>query len=800
MPPTNESNRISKAQLAVLKNTAHIVNACYNLPSLKSLLKAVERYRENKEDDRLGMTTPRPPLFDRPTSEQKKINKLKSLQKLEPLVEASFNFELDKRTRQQKRQALVRSSRKRSEAVHYLEDLEDRKKEADYKMDLIRFDSSVWDDIPRKDQFDFSLNELSEATDLVLPMAGESVLTSRINSSVLSERHLNLMENYLKRATSVVENDFHHKESEVNIAKAFIGYFKYYLWKSGRTYELPKMSDLKFNTALIDCLPYCVSDFHARVLPEILIKQLKERELRGKLTTAEEWYEVFREQTRRLTVLNIGRGIFNCEKKQSTNELFLWRQDYLSVANRLGLHIVDKKGHDGKKNPVLILPDLEAVKDDMFIRLEEIMSDRDAKTLVMGFSGDLDSAFMLILLAEVIRERNLPFKIAAFTLKKDQHKSRFDRIEELISFANRDLAEPIVTFNAFDFEHSFQSFLLSLLHGRSNFSEPTAQLAIDTIKLTAQVAIRAVNTLYKGDLDTRKRKKLTAYGISQETDIISTISTFLTSNLDEAAIAALNRECEAIIGLDIPPVPSEQLINLIAHLIEKDVLGQVDSRFGPREQSNIIHEFVMAIRGNISRSVKWPLTMSGNNNTELAFDNVTTADAFVAWMPLAPYPKAVIAKAFSNIIEKSAGGITESFWNERPLKFLVPWYPDSLRVTGKSGEMKITRIPWFITDFTEVEINPELSCIPIEIWENIHQSGENYMSIDGNVQWYLDPYIHYFMENGLSQSSVRNMIKEYPSRKTDILFTAMLMANAVEKRQKSIYFHQAARHNLAGQY
>lgn len=644
------------------------------------------------------------------------------------------------------------------------------------------------------------MNELSEATDLVLPMTNESVLTSRMNSDVLSDRHLNLIEAYLKRAMSVVDNDFHYKKSEVDIAKAFIGYFRYYLWKSGRAYELPKMSDLKFNTELIDCLPYCVSDFHARVLPAILIESLKERELRGKSTTAEEWYEVFREQTRRLTVLNMGRGIFDCEKKQSTNELYLWRQDYLSVANRLGLHIVDKKGRDSKKNPVLKLPELEAVKDDIFIRLEEIMSDRDAKTLVMGFSGDLDSAFMLILLSEVIRERNLPFKIAAFTLKKDQHKTRFDRIEQLIVYANRDLSEPIVTFSAFDFEHSFQSFLLSLLNGSSNFSEPTVKLALDTIKLTAQVAVRAVNNLYKGDLDNRKKRKLQAYGISPESDIVSNVATFLTSNLDEAAIEKLNRECESIIESETPIIPSEQLINLITHLIDDDILAQVDARFSPREQSNIIHEFVMAIRGNISRSVKWPLTMSGNNNTELAFDNVTTADAFVAWMPLAPYPKAVIAKAFGDLIEKSDGGITPSFWNERPLKFLVPWYPDSLKVSGDPGNFKITRSSWFISDFTEVEINPELSCIPMEIWENIHQSGENYVSIDGNVQWYLDPYIHYFMENGLSQSSVRSMIKEYPSRKTDILFTAMLMANAVEKRQKSIYFHQAARHNLAGEY
>jgi len=429
-----------------------------------------------------------------------------------------------------------------------------------------------------------------------------------------------------------------------------------------------------------------------------------------------------------------------------------------------------------------------------------MMSDRDAKTLVMGFSGDLDSAFMLILLAEVIRERGLPFKIAAFTLKKDHHGSRFKRIEELINYANRDLDDPIVSFKTYDFEHSFQAFLLSLLRGENNFSEPTAKLALDTIKLTAQVAVRAVETLYKGKEDSRKKRKKKEYGIGSDSALVSSVASFLTSNLDEASLRHLNEECQTIIDSDAPIIPSDQLINLVGHLVTDDVLGQVDARFGPREQSNIIHEFVMAIRGNISRSVKWPLTMSGNNLTELAFDNVTTADAFVAWMPLAPYPKALIAKAFNEIVDTSSGGITPDYWTDRPLKFLVPWYPDSMKASRESGMLKIVRTPWFLNEFTEVEVDPNTSGVPIEVWENIHQSGENFISIDGNVQWYLDPYVHYFMKWGLSDYSVKELIKEYPSRKTDILFTAMIMANAVEKRQKSIFFHQAARHNLAGQY
>lgn len=783
--------------LTILKNSAIAIGALKSLPSFRGMIDRLEEMKENRERKSLGMS----PLEKTPPDLIKKqIIKLKSIQSLEPIVQATYSFGLSREERQNKHQTFLSASRKRSSRIHHLEDLQNKKRQADYTMDSLRFDNPVWEDIPLKDQFGHSLEEMTKITDLLIPMSEESSSTQYGSQRILSERHLDLLEQYSQMAESVIDNDFKYKKSEIDIASAYLGYFQYYLLKSGRAARLPKMTDLKFTTDLIDNLPYCVADFHARVLPEIIIKQLKARELQGQKTSPEEWYEVFREQTRRLTVLNIGKGIYSFENTKSTNELFLWRTDYLEVADRLNLHLVDKKGHDSKKTPVLKTPDLAAVKNEIFLRMEEMMSDRDAKTLVMGFSGDLDSAFMLILLAEVIRERNLPFKIAAFTLKKDHHGSRFERIEELINYANRNLEDPIVSFKTYDFEHSFQAFLLSLLRGGDNFSEPTAKLALDTIKLTAQVAMRAVDTLYKGKEDSRKKRKKKEYGIASDTGLISSVASFLTNNLDDESLRLLHEECQTIIGTESPIIPSEQLINLVGHLIKDDVLGQVDARFGPREQSNIIHEFVMAIRGNISRSVKWPLTMSGNNLTELAFDNVTTADAFVAWMPLAPYPKALIANTFNEIIETSSGGITPDFWKDRPLKFLVPWYPDSMKISSEGGMQKIVRTPWFINEFTEVELNPELSAIPAEIWANIHQSGENFICIDGNVQWYLDPYIHYFIQHGLSKRSIKDLTKDYPSRKTDILFTAMLMANAVEKRQKSIFFHQAARHNLGGKY
>ena len=168
-------------------------------------------------------------------------------------------------------------------------------------------------------------------------------------------------------------------------------------------------------------------------------------------------------------------------------------------------------------------------------------------------------------------------------------------------------------------------------------------------------------------------------------------------------------------------------------------------------------------------------------------------------MPLAPYPKIVVTHAFRDFILSTNGKVSSQAWEERSLQYLVPWYPDNIQVERTDNGMILKRAAWFLQEFNQVNIDYKKSAIPQNVWEGIQRAG-SYLKIDGNVQWYLDPYIHYFMENGLSQSSTKTLILKYPERKTDILFTALMMANALEKRQKSIFIHQAARHNLGLQF
>ena len=59
--------------------------------------------------------------------------------------------------------------------------------------------------------------------------------------------------------------------------------------------------------------------------------------------------------------------------------------------------------------------------------------------------------------------------------------------------------------------------------------------------------------------------------------------------------------------------------------------------------------------------------------------------------------------------------------------------------------------------------------------------------MDGRIQWYLDPYLHYLLINGLSRRNVDDLCQKYPSKKTDIELAALLMAGAREKKQKDIY-------------
>ena len=230
----------------------------------------------------------------------------------------------------------------------------------------------------------------------------------------------------------------------------------------------------------------------------------------------------------------------------------------------------------------------------------------------------------------------------------------------------------------------------------------------------------------------------------------------------------------------------------------KYILFQVKRRllgksFDKREQSNLIHEMLIAIRGNLCRKYDYPITVSAQQLSEITTENFTTADTFVSWFPFAKIPKTVIAHIFKEYILQSNGGISLNEWKKFPMKYLVPYYPDFMQISETNGRKIISRNAWFIQEFDRVEVDVKSSGIPEEVWDEIKQVDEkNYIKVDGRILWYLDPYLHYFLINGLSEKSVNELQEKYPARKTDIQLTAFLLSGAREKKQKDLYMMKTA--------
>ena len=127
------------------------------------------------------------------------------------------------------------------------------------------------------------------------------------------------------------------------------------------------------------------------------------------------------------------------------------------------------------------------------------------------------------------------------------------------------------------------------------------------------------------------------------------------------------------------------------------------------------------------------------------------------------------------------------------MKYLVPYYPDFMQISVTNGRKIISRNAWFIQEFDRVEVDVKSSGIPEEVWDEIKQVDEkNYIKVDGRILWYLDPYLHYFLINGLSEKSVNELQEKYPARKTDIQLTAFLLSGAREKKQKDLYMMKTA--------
>jgi len=78
----------------------------------------------------------------------------------------------------------------------------------------------------------------------------------------------------------------------------------------------------------------------------------------------------------------------------------------------------------------------------------------------------------------------------------------------------------------------------------------------------------------------------------------------------------------------------------------------------------------------------------------------------------------------------------------------------------------------------------------------IRKENGHHLRMDGQVQWHIDPFIHYFLIRGLSEKSYRELVKMFPNRDTDIQLAAFLMSGSRENRQKDIFLHQTSRNNL----
>ncbi|OGF99530.1 hypothetical protein A2153_05040 [Candidatus Gottesmanbacteria bacterium RBG_16_38_7b] len=474
----------------------------------------------------------------------------------------------------------------------------------------------------------------------------------------------------------------------------------------------------------------------------------------------------------------------------NNSELMRLRREYAATAELLGIEIKDSIDATGQTFPELSMPDLDQILDYLYKEMRRIMGDRDAINLIMGISGDLDSSAQLALLSEVIKRYDLPYKIHAYYLKKDHHNSRFRRITQLINHINSQRESGIVQLHVYEGLYTYELMLQSLVSENSGFVKPNGEVAKQALRLIIAAARDAMEKTGVVGSEAEKRHRKSS-GIEKPIDEITKLASLLTSKSTRNQLVNFFRS----IGRDNAIVTSGQILNFILELLGDDerLRQSIEEAIDKREQSNLIHEMLVAIRGNLCRRFDYPLTVSAQQLSELTTEDYTTSDTFVSWFPLSKIPKTVLAHVFQEYILGSNGGVSLEEWKKFPMKYLVPYYPDFMHVKERNGQKIISRDAWFFPEFNYVKVEHDASGIPVDVWDEIEQvERKNYIKIDGRIQWYLDPYLHYFLINGLSKDTVDYLIQRYPARKTDIHLTAFLLAGAREKRQKDAYMLKTA--------
>ncbi|OGG18603.1 hypothetical protein A3D05_01860 [Candidatus Gottesmanbacteria bacterium RIFCSPHIGHO2_02_FULL_40_24] len=595
----------------------------------------------------------------------------------------------------------------------------------------------------------------------------------------------------LKEICQLLEIEETNAVSVRDYLQAYRQYFEFFLWRISEIKKIPDLSEQLVTTSLYQRLPDELKDFHTKRLPQTWISLLEEEEKMGFQVSSPKWHRVFREKSRREMVASWVSGV-DSNAHYIESELMTLRRGYAATAEILGIGITESVDDIGQKVPELSMPDLNQAVEYLYEGMRKTMGDRDAVTLIMGISGDLDSSAQLALLSEVIKKYGLPYTIHAYYLKKDHHNSRFRRINELIDHINNQKSDPIVQLHVYEGMYAYELMLQELVTESREFLKPNSDFALKAVSLIVAAAQESMDKMgvIGEDAERRHRK---AGGIAKPTTEIEELAALLGS---EPTMKQIKEFFSRIKGdEDNIVITSDQILNLIGNITQNDqkLRISIEESFDKREQSNLIHEMLIAIRGNLCRKYDYPITVSAQQLSEITTENFTTSDTFVSWFPFAKIPKTVIAHIFKEYILQSNGGISLNEWKKFPMKYLVPYYPDFMQISETNGRKIISRNAWFIQEFDRVEVDVKSSGIPEEVWDEIKQVDEkNYIKVDGRILWYLDPYLHYFLINGLSEKSVNELQEKYPARKTDIQLTAFLLSGAREKKQKDLYMMKTA--------
>ncbi len=175
-----------------------------------------------------------------------------------------------------------------------------------------------------------------------------------------------------------------------------------------------------------------------------------------------------------------------------------------------------------------------------------------------------------------------------------------------------------------------------------------------------------------------------------------------------------------------------------------------------REYSNLIHEVGIAVRGHLSRSYAGTTVVNAIEATELLVSNFATAEQLCVVSPLNLLLKSTIANLFRNWILNTSIPISD--W-EYSLTNISSFYP---RISDN---------------------NPfSHSCLPLEI-----ECEDGYLLVPGQLQFVMDPILHWIMMNHLSFMQDPHQVKKLNMDQTLINLAAMLFWQARQDENKDGY-------------